>query len=155
MTRLLLDTHVLFWLIYDPDCLSAEAVAALRDPGNRVYATLLSAQDIATKISSGRWEGALELLENFEELVQTSGLGLIVPVAIDYANSIHLPGGGDPVDRLIFAQAKGRAMTLVSSDANARAILGAEYPILRGGARSAPREPKSVIRPRRAFRYLP
>jgi PIN domain nuclease of toxin-antitoxin system len=119
---LLLDTHALFWSIYDTDSLSAEAAAALADPANTVWATMTSAQEIATKISVGRWSAALDLLLNFEQRLEDSGYSLLAPVGADYANQLmlpDLPGHRDLYDKLIIAQAHARGITLVSSDRNA------------------------------------
>jgi PIN domain nuclease of toxin-antitoxin system len=49
---LLLDTHALFWSIYNTGNLSAAAAAALDDNQNTVWATLTSAQEIADRSAS-------------------------------------------------------------------------------------------------------
>lgn len=124
----LLDTHALFWAIYEPDSLAADTRAALEDPGNIVYATLASAQEIAMKISANKWPEAKDLLLDFERLVvEEAGLTLLAPTAVDYLNMTRLPdvdGHRDPLDRLIFAMAIARRLVLVSSDNNA-----ANYPV--------------------------
>lgn len=152
MASLLLDTHALFWLIYDINSLSPEAVKAIQDPANEVNATLLSAQDIAVKITSGRWAEALDLLEYFEDRVRGVNLSIIRPQAEDYSNLLHLPSGqGDPVDRLIYAQALGRDMILVTSDGNAKNFLPAASIIFAGSAPSV-KSPRQRINPTRGLR---
>lgn len=119
---LLLDTHALFWSIYDVASLSEEAVSALGDPANVVWATLTSAQEIAMKIGVGRWPDALDLLLNFDRRLEQSGYSLIAPLAVDYANQLMLPDVAehrDPFDKLIIAQALARGMVLVTSDSHA------------------------------------
>ncbi len=145
---LLLDTHALFWSIYDESSLSAAAAAALDDDSNTVWATLTSAQEIATKLSVGRWSAALDLLLNFDRRLEEAGYSLLAPVGADYANQLmlpDLPGHRDLYDKLIIAQALARGMTLVSSDGNAE-----DYgvPVLYAGR--APRVPE-----RRGERLIP
>jgi PIN domain nuclease of toxin-antitoxin system len=143
----LLDTHALFWSIYDVASLSEQATAALVDPANTVWATLTSAQEISLKIGVGRWSDALDLLLNFDERLRESYYSLVAPVAADYANPLMLPDLADhrdPFDRLIIAQALARGMWLVTSDGHA-----ADYgvPTLHAGrsARGAdPRGPRLV-----------
>lgn len=116
---LLLDTHTLFWAIHESSALSEAASDALADSANRVFATLSSAQEIALKLSVGKWRDSLDLLLRFEVRVASVGFGLIVPTALDYANTLYLrdvPGHRDPFDRFIIAQAMARGMTLVTSD---------------------------------------
>ena len=122
MTRLLLDTHALFWALYDDASLSDTAGAAVRDPANAVYATMVSAQEIALALSVGRWRAALDLLLHFEGRVASEGYGLIAPTSADYVNQLRLPdvrGHNDPYDKLIIAQAIGRGMVLVTADPHA------------------------------------
>jgi PIN domain nuclease of toxin-antitoxin system len=119
---LLLDTHALFWSIYDVASLSEEATAALVDPANTVWATLTSPQEISMKIGVGRWPDALDLLLNFDERLEESRYSLVAPIAADYANQLMLPDLADhrdPFDRLIIAQALARGMSLVTSDGHA------------------------------------
>jgi PIN domain nuclease of toxin-antitoxin system len=144
----LLDTHALFWSIYDTRHLSAEAVAALDDDCNTVWATLTSAQEIATKISVGRWPAAIDLLLNFEQRLAKSDYRLLAPVAADYANQLmlpDLPGHRDLYDKLIVAQALARKMTLVTSDS---AVAAYDVPVIYAG--HAPRAPE-----RRGERLIP
>ena len=138
----LLDTHALFWAIFEPDNLAADTRLALEDPDNTVYATLASAQEIAMKISANKWPEAKELLLDFERLVvEEAGFILLAPTAVDYLNMTRLPdveGHRDPLDRLIFAMAIGRQLILVSGDDNA-----SNYPVEwlsagQGGGRGRP-----------------
>lgn len=117
--RLLLDTHALYWAIYKPHLLTAEAARALADRGNPVSTTLTSAQEIALKLGAGKWPDALDLLLHFDAHVAAADYSLIAPTALDYANALRLPdipGHRDPFDRFIIAQAMARGMTLVTSD---------------------------------------
>lgn len=140
--NLLLDTHALFWALYRPDLLSEVASRAVSDSDNKTWVTTTSAQEIALKLSLGKWPAALDLLLHFETRVRTANYGSIVPGARDYANIVYLPdvpGHRDPFDRFIIAQAVARGMTLVTSDPYA-----AHYPVFvlfagRGERSSEPR----------------
>lgn len=155
MADLLLDTQALFWALYATENLSPPAAAALVDPDNLVYATLVSAQEIAMKIGAGKWRAALDLLENFEQRVADSGFGLIAPEAADYANTLHLPevpGHKDPMDRLIIAQAMARRMVLVSADQYAPLYLGTA--VIDAGRAPQVKEVRQRIAAQAAFRAI-
>lgn len=146
--NLLLDTHALFWSIYDVPSLSPEAADALADPDNTVWVTLASAQEISMKVGAGKWRDAIDLLLNFDARLTEAGYGLLVPVAADYANQLMLPDiepHRDAYDKLIIAQALARGMTLVTSDGFAP-----DYgvPVIHAG--QAPRMPE-----RRQTRLVP
>lgn len=116
---LLLDTHALFWAIYESPALSEAASDTLADSSNTVFSTSASAQEIALKLGAGKWRASLDLLLHFDARVASAGFRLIVPTALDYANALRLPdvpGHRDPFDRFIIAQAMARGMTLVTSD---------------------------------------
>lgn len=120
---LLLDTHALFWLLYQSSNLGIAARDAIESPDTVVWATLTSAQEIALKIGAGRWRGALDLLLNFDARLAEANVGMIAPTATDYANQLRLPATpgrhGDPYDRLIVAQALARGMVLITADPRA------------------------------------
>lgn len=117
--NLLLDTQALYWALYRPDLLSEPASRAVSAADGRVWATATSAQEIALKLGAGKWRDALDLSLHFDARLATVGFNLIVPRALDYANTLYLrdvPGHRDPFDRFIIAQAMARGMTLVTSD---------------------------------------
>lgn len=155
MTRLLLDTHALYWALIETQYLSSEAATAIQNPDNQVFATLFSAQDLGVKLSSGRWPNALPLLENFERDVEAAGFGLIYPHADDYSNLLHIQGQGDPVDRLIYVQAVATDMTLVTSDGQAGMYLPPGYPTINAGRSPLAREKRQQISPSGSFRKRP
>lgn len=58
--KLLIDTHILLWMIGDPERLSPAAAAAVVDPGNEVFVSAVSAWEIAIKRALGRLRFPLE-----------------------------------------------------------------------------------------------
>ena len=114
MTRLLLDTNVVVWLLLNErDAVSEAAVEALTDERNSGAVSAVSAWEIAIKRSHGKlriasaWPRALARLD-FDPL----------PVTSLHAQQVeHLPWHHrDPFDRLLVAQATVERQALVSAD---------------------------------------
>ncbi len=55
---MLLDTHALLWWSEGNDRLSRKARAAIEDPDNEVFASAVSAMEIAIKFRHGKLAGA-------------------------------------------------------------------------------------------------
>jgi PIN domain nuclease of toxin-antitoxin system len=115
--NLLLDTHALLWWLTDSRKLGRRARAAIAGSANTVWVSAASAWEIAIKTALGRLEFKeppevclpRELARNdFHEL----------PVALDHALAVGtLPlHHTDPFDRLLIAQARAQALTLVTAD---------------------------------------
>lgn len=113
MTRLLLDTNVVVWLLLDDrDAVSPKATEALMDERNVVSLSAVSVWEIAIKRSLGklqiepRWTRALAQL-HFEPM----------PVTSMHAERVeNLPWHNrDPFDRLLVAQAASEGHALVSA----------------------------------------
>lgn len=114
MTRLLLDTNVVVWLLLgDRNAVSENAVKALTDEDNAVSVSAVSVWEIAIKRSLGKlridegWARALTRLD-FDPL----------PVTATHAHHVErLPWHHrDPFDRLLVAQAIVEDHALVSAD---------------------------------------
>jgi PIN domain nuclease of toxin-antitoxin system len=114
--RFLLDTHVLLWLIGDPDRLPDAVRATLADPENELHVSAISAFEVATKTRSGRLDPR-GLLEGWSARVADIGAEEL-PLRSNHA----LHAGSmrwhhrDPFDRVLVAQASIEAMTLVTVD---------------------------------------
>ena len=92
MSRIVLDTHVLLWTIYDQRRLAPDAAEAIEDPANEV---LFSAVAI--------WE-----IAGFAELPVTAAAAAQV--------SALPPIHKDPFDRLLVAQAINEPARLLTAD---------------------------------------
>ncbi len=116
--RLLLDTHILLWLMQDDSRLNLRA-RALIDAASEVYVSAASIWELAIKARIGKIE------ENPEEIVgmmETAGL-LDLPVGMRHAvGSGRLPLlHRDPFDRLLVAQAIAETMRLLTADTQLQA----------------------------------
>ena len=126
--RLLLDTQLLLWLVYQPERLSALAQRLIRDPANLLFYSSVSIWEIAIKQALRRndfvWSAEALLMElqsfGFVEVPLRSEHGL----ATLQLAALH----GDPFDRILLAQAVSEQLTLVTADSTLAAY---PNPILR------------------------
>ncbi len=112
--RLLLDTHVLLWVLADPDRLPPRVAEAVTDPAQEVYVSAVAMWEIGIKLARGRLDADLDQIvrsvsdAGFQEL----------PVTIAHTVGLReLPNHhGDPFDRLLVAQALHEGLVLVTAD---------------------------------------
>jgi PIN domain nuclease of toxin-antitoxin system len=112
--RLLLDTHALIWTLSAPAKLPRFVSDAIDDPANFVFASVVSAWEMAIKQSLGRLDFPLGRLG--DTLIKTGIVDL--PITLQHAVAVsRLPAHHrDPFDRLLIAQAQLEGLTLVSRD---------------------------------------
>lgn len=112
--RLLLDTHVFIWACVEPERLSVAERDAIADPRNDVFASAASAWEIAIKRALGRLSFPVE---RFDEFADALGFR---PLPMTSAHGIAAGGlpryHDDPFDRMLVAQARIEALTIVTSD---------------------------------------
>ena len=114
--KLLLDTHLLLWLVSDSPRLPAAARDAVADPDAELIFSVASIWEAAIKIRlrhrDFRWEASVlrrGLLDNdFAEL----------PITGDHALAIATlpPIHKDPFDRILLAQAGTEGILLLTAD---------------------------------------
>jgi len=111
--RFLVDTHALLWALGEPSALSPAARDAIADPSNLIVVSSASLWECAIKASIGK----LELPEDFCDSVPEAGYE-VMPIRISHLNVYRtLPmHHRDPFDRMLVAQARAEAMTLISRD---------------------------------------
>lgn len=117
MTRLLLDSHTLFWFIDGNSRLSAAACKAIQDPGNAVYVSAATAWEIANKFRLGKWPGAQALANDLAGIMSDLSFEPM-PISIEHARragALHHQHR-DPFDRLLAAQAEIEDLPLVTAD---------------------------------------
>ena len=116
--KLLLDTHILIWWL-DPtiSTLSEEAYAAISDGKNLVFVSAATAWEITIKKALGK----LDAPDNLEEELARHKLQPL-PITISHALAVgELPRHhNDPFDRILVAQAKVEALTLITRDENVK-----------------------------------
>ena len=112
--KLLLDTHIILWGLFDPNRLSKSETEAFRDPAVQVFISTVSLWEIAIKMRTGRLKapdslpGTIAANPDFEVLS-------ILPAhawRVRLMPRLH----GDQFDHLLMAQAQCEGMTLVSRD---------------------------------------
>lgn len=115
--RLLLDTHIFIWFVLSPNQLSATALAAIQNPQNRIFLSLVSAWEMSIKSGLGK----LNLTQPIEPFVEDQARRNrfeILPITLPHIAAVErLPQHHrDPFDRLLIAQSLTEAMPLISAD---------------------------------------
>jgi PIN domain nuclease of toxin-antitoxin system len=115
--RLLIDTHVLWWVFNDPSRLSRAARSAVADHGNEIVCSVVAPWELAIKHRLGRLPAAGSLLAAFpehlerlsaRELPMTSRHALLAG-RLEWEHR-------DPFDRMLAAQSILEGAQLVTSD---------------------------------------
>jgi PIN domain nuclease of toxin-antitoxin system len=112
--RLLLDTQIFLWFLVAPSRIPRQARQAIDEPENDVFVSAAVIWEIAIKVAIGRLDIDVPRLPG---LIDAAGFDEL-PVAARHAAGVHaLPmHHRDPFDRLLIAQARVEALTLVSVD---------------------------------------
>lgn len=106
----------MLWASYDPARLSAPASAALTDGGQPIYFSFASVWEIAIKLSLKKLGLPQPLAVFVNELRQRGWQYLPLQVA-DALAVAELPHHhGDPFDRILIAQARGRRLAVITRD---------------------------------------
>jgi PIN domain nuclease of toxin-antitoxin system len=117
MTRILLDSHALFWFIDGNSRLSQAARNAIAATESVVCVSAVTAWEIASKFRLGKWPAAQALANDLAGIISAHGLE---PLALSleharHAGVLHSPHR-DPFDRMLAAQAEIEDMPLVTAD---------------------------------------
>lgn len=116
MASLLLDTHILLWLVNGNPRLGADVIADTTNPDNAVFVSAASFWEIAIKHAQGRRDD-FEMPANLAEWIAAIGFREL-PVNFAHAQQVvNLPPlYNDPFDRMLIAQAQVENLTLVTAD---------------------------------------
>jgi PIN domain nuclease of toxin-antitoxin system len=112
--RLLLDSHILLWAVFEPSKLNSSLQEAIENRHNIVSVSIVSLWEIAIKQNIGR----LSLPDGFFEKVQNeSGFDFLLLQPAHIQQYMKLPLlHRDPFDRMLIAQAQQEELTLVTND---------------------------------------
>lgn len=115
--RVLLDTHVMLWLVIDDSRLSGKAKSVILHPTNSLFVSAVSYWEVAIKVSKGK----LNLDSDWRTLLTREFLLNDIHwlnINIDHCHALlELPfHHRDPFDRLLIAQARHEGMHLLSRD---------------------------------------
>ena len=115
--KLLLDTHIAFWAIFDPDKLSAVAKKLISDGDNDIYVSSLSFYEIAIKHFFSPEKMPVSG-EQFAEYSQGFGMTELPLHSADIGGFASLIKNEhhDLFDRIILGVAKSRNMMLLTHD---------------------------------------
>lgn len=115
--NLLLDTHVLIWLIQGNENLSQTARTAISDEENSLYLSIASIWEISIKLGVGKLELGIPLDRVLNDFIIPSKIELL---SIEISHLLVLQNlplqHRDPFDRLLIAQSQSESLTLISGD---------------------------------------
>lgn len=113
--KLLLDTHALLWWLDGDQRLSPTARSLIGDENTVVFVSAASAWEISTKVRIGKLPGAVEVAEQFVEVIGRQDFEEL-SISLRHARLAGLLPGKhrDPFDRLLIAQAQIEGLPLVS-----------------------------------------
>jgi len=119
--RLLIDTHILVWIVLNDRRLSAAQRNALEDGDNTLVLSAASAYELTQLQLRGR-SPVREPLADLQRLVgfEEADLPFDIWREVALLPDIHR----DPIDRMLVAHARLEGMTLVTGDATVR-----KYPV--------------------------
>ena len=121
---ILLDTHVLIWLMIEPKLLSRAAASAIRRAraSGGIGIAAISLWELAWLFSLGRVKGRGTVEAWVRTLVQEAGAAIkpITPEVAGLATQFPADFPQDPADRLIAATARAEGMVLVTRDERIR-----------------------------------
>lgn len=112
--KLLLDSHVLLWTVFEPSKLNPVLREAIEDKQNIVSVSIVSLWEIAIKQSIGR----LSIPDTFyQKVIKESGFELLLIQPSHIQQYLQLPlHHRDPFDRMLIAQTQAEQLMLVTSD---------------------------------------
>lgn len=112
--KVLIDTHIALWSIYDSDMLSSLSSRILADPVNEVFVSVASAWEIEIKHSIGKLDVTSE---DFISDCKAMGFNLL-SISEKYISALSRleKGHRDPFDRMLLAQSVSEGMHFLTED---------------------------------------
>jgi len=120
VSAVVLDTHVLVWLVQGNLRLAPSVVATIEQSAREdsVAVSAITPWEIAMLVAKGRLTLARDVQDWIDEALAQPGIRLAALDPVIAVASTRLPGTlhGDPADRLIVATARQRGAQLITAD---------------------------------------
>lgn len=115
----LLDTHALYWLMFDNNKLAKSARHLLSDPPEEVFVSKVSLWEFSIKSGLGKLELPKNFFLTFDP--QSKGASLLSISSRHLETYRTLPlHHRDPFDRMLVAQAVTEGLTIITRDPDIR-----------------------------------
>jgi len=115
--KILLDTHIFLWALFEPTKLSSSLAEMYQDRQNTFFLSLVSIWEIQIKLQLGKLTFDIDLQKVIMEQIDL-GYIEILPIKLEHILNVQsLPfHHKDPFDRLLISQAIIEDLFLASSD---------------------------------------
>ena len=115
--RVLLDTHIFLWWLFDDPKLPAGIKGLVTNSGNDIYVSAASVWEIATKFRIGKLPQAVSVAKNTPLWIERAGFQAlsVTPEHAQLAGSWEI-AHRDPFDRMLAAQSSLEKIALASVD---------------------------------------
>ena len=115
--RLLLDTHVFLWWVYDDPKLTQISKTVIEDTANIKYISVVTAWELAIKSGQGKLKLNQAAGDFYNKYVEQNGFE-VMHLSLHHLFAVeNLPlHHKDPFDRLLIAQAQIEKLAIVSAD---------------------------------------
>lgn len=115
--KLLLDTHTLIWWDREPELIPDQTLALMQQDDTQLVISIVSLWEIQIKTQIGKFNLQTSLAEMVAQQQAENGI-ILLPITLPHILELdNLPQHHkDPFDRLLIAQCRTEAATLVSCD---------------------------------------
>jgi PIN domain nuclease of toxin-antitoxin system len=115
--KLLLDSHVVLWSLYEPEQLSQRARDLIADQANELFISHITMLEIANKVAARRLPLAGWSVDRMVQRVEELGAALLPITLPDILTAAQLPPHhADPLDRILIVQAQTLDLVFLTRD---------------------------------------